>query len=273
MTFLEYINEALREAFPDGYSSRLRSRYEAWARDALIDLQKCAPELQGKHKEYIPQSATFFSCGASAFDAPPGKVTSFHTELACNRCDRVVAVPYTPMDFRRMLDEQLTACKSGCKDPCGYDYECADYSKLPYGYYDVDGVVFAYPTDLPDGLQFATATIDLPRSSQRAHALYDGRVWTWPVINSDEVGVLQWTGIKRNWKPSDEMPWKDESGEDARDILRLVILSIQWHAKMFDDCDVNGGAVLKSLYENERAFFIVDTRNEEQLPEPKDSYA
>lgn len=276
MTFAEYRTAVLANVFPDGYSSRVLGRYTSWLKDFLIEIQKNVPSLQTPHVERIPQDATFFSCGTSAFQAPPGKIQSFHTELACNGCDKVRAVPYTPDRFRRMLEEvnRPTYTKSdGTCNPCEYgDTACLDQRNDPYPYYDVDGVYFPYPI-LPDGLQYATSHIDtVSRSTERAFALYDGRVWTWPVINSTEVGVLRWHGIKRNWKDSDEMPWKDEEGDDMREIQEIAELFIGWKAKLLDDCDEAGAATVKTLHDARMADFIVDQRHLNLLPSSSDCF-
>jgi hypothetical protein len=276
MTFAEYRTAVLANVFPDGYSGRVEARYTSWMKDVLIELQKYIPSLQTHHRERIPQDATFFSCGTSAFKAPPGKIQSFHTELLCSDCDKVIAVPYTPRTFRLMLEERrrpkYTNSDGSC-NPCYYgDTACLDLRNEPYGYYEVDGIYFPYP-ELPLGLHYATPHIDLScRSKERAFALYDGYVWTWPVIQSTEVGILRWHGIKRNWQNSDEIPWKDEEGDDMREIQEIVELFVGWKSKLHDDCDDAGAATMKSLYDGRFAEFMVSQQDLNILPSRSDCF-
>lgn len=277
MTFSEYRADVLSRVFPDGYSQRVLARYTSWLRDFLIEIQRYVPSLQTAHLERIPQDATFFSCGTSAFTAPPGKIQSFHTITDCDACDKVFAVPYDPTEFRRMLNERWSGCystASGECSPCDADdTDCLESRKEPYGYYEIGGAYFPYPTDLPLDLKYATSHIDATvRSRQRSFALYDGFVWTWPVINSNEIGVLRWHGIKRSWKDSDEMPWKDEAGEDMREIIQLAELFVGWKSKLHDDCDENGAATLKLEYDSRFAEFLVDQRAQNLLPSTTDCF-
>lgn len=276
MTFAEFRTAVLANVFPDGYSSRLSTVYTNRIRDCLIELQRYIPSLQTAQREEIHQDATFFSCGTSAFTAPPGKIQSFETQLDCDACDVVRAVPYTPCEFRKMLEERGRKnynTPSGTCGTCDYgDTECLDTRHEPYPYYEVGGVYFAYP-DLPLGLKYATNHIDREvRSKQRAFALYDGYVWTWPVLNSNEVGILKWHGVKKNWKDGDEMPWKDEAGEDLREIQDLVELFVGWKSKLMDDCDTQGASTLKALYDSRFAEFLVEQRHLNLLPSTSDCF-
>lgn len=276
MTFAEYRTAVLSNVFPDGYSSRVQSRYTSWIKDVLIELQKYIPSLQTPHLERITQGATFFSCGTSAFKAPPGKIQSFHTELLCSACDKVVAVPYSPRTFRLMLDERNRPKHTnhdGTCSPCEpYDTACLDQRNEPYSYYELSGSMYAYP-ELPLGLEYATNHIDAPcRSKERAFMLDDGYVWTWPAIQSTEVGVLRWHGIKRNWQESDEIPWKDEEGGDMREIQEIVELFVGWKSKLHDDCDDAGAATMKALYDSRFAEFMVSQRHLNLLPSRHDCF-
>jgi hypothetical protein len=277
MTFSAYLDDVLSRVFPDGYSTRVKARYRSWLRDFLIEAQRYIPSLQTAHLERIGQDATFFSCGTSAFQAPPGRIRSFHTVLACDECDKVTAVPYTPTDFRKMLEERGTGCHTtaaGECDPCYYeDIDCLETRHEPYPYYEVGGAYFPYPDNLPLGLQYATNHIDRQvRSRVRSFALYDGFVWTWPVIQSNEIGVLRWHGVKKSWKDSDEMPWKDEAGDDLREIAQLAELFLGWKSKLHDDCDEQGAATLKSEYDGRFAEFLVDQKHLNLLPMPNDCF-
>jgi hypothetical protein len=237
MTFQEYLNDILLRVFPDGHSQRLRGRYSAWLRDFFIEAQRYMPQLQEAHQEYIQQDATFFSCGSSAFTAPKGKIAGLYTQLTTDGCDRVVAEFYPQDEYRRLVDRLVESSCTG---------------EAPYGYYEVGSTYFAYP-ELPLGLQHATPDIDLRlRSRERFFSVFDGYVWTHPVIQSTETAVLRWKGIKTNWGSSDEVPWKDEIGDEDRRVMALAELYLQWKAKLYDDCDENGAMTFKALYD--RAF-------------------
>jgi len=277
MKFSSYLDDVLSRVFPDGHSNRVRGRYQAWLKDFLIEAQRYIPSLQTAHLERIGQDATFFACGTSAFQNPPGRIRSFHTVLECDECAKVTAVPYTPTEFRKMIEERgsgrYTTAAGECS-PCYYeDNSCFDKRREPYAYYEVGGDYFPYPDNLPLGLKYATNHIDLQvRSWVRAFSLHDGYVWTWPVIQSNEIGVLRWHGIKKSWKDSDEMPWKDESGDDLREIIQLAELFLGWKSKLHDDCDDAGASTLKSEYDGRFAEFLVEQKHLNLLPMPTDCF-
>ena len=237
MTFQEYLNDILLRVFPDGHSQRLRGRYSAWLRDFFIEAQRYMPQLQEAHREYIGQDATFFSCGSAAFTAPKGKIIGLETRRPTDNCDRVAAEFYPQSAYQRLVDRKV---ESGCN------------GDAPYGYYEVGSTYFEYP-ELPLGLKHATPEVDLrDRSRERFYSVFDGYVWTYPVIQSTETAVLRWRGVKTNWGSTDEIPWKDESGDEGRRVMSRAELYLQWKAKLYDDCDENGAMTFKSLYD--RAF-------------------
>lgn len=252
MTFDAYLTDVLSRVHPGGYSARLRSSYKAWLKDFFIELQRYIPQLQQSHIEYIGQDATFFKCGCSAFTAPAGKIKSFHTIDDAEECDRVIAYPYTPGEFQAMVDDRFR---------CATDAE-------PATEYEAYGETYAYPTNLPLGLSYATPSIDrVVRSRERAFSVYNGYVWTWPVLNSDETGVLEWSGVKRSWRDSDEVSWKDENDDDDREIIALAELCLAWKSKLYIDCDEAGADTLKRLYDTAFAELKVDRK---QIDVPED---
>lgn len=254
MTFDEYLTVVLARAFPSGYSARLKGNYRAWLKDCFIEAQKYIPQLQSNHLEYIGQDATYFSCGCSVFDAPLGKIKSLHTVLTTDACDKVLAYPYTEGEFKALVEQ-----RSHC---------ACEAERLPDDQYMVGSDYYYYPTNLPLGLSYATPSIDAPvRSKERAFSVHDSRIWTWPVLNSDETAVLRWSGVKRSWKDSDEVTWKDEAGDDDEEILALAELKIRWCSKLYHDCDESGAASLKGLYDTAFAELKVDRK---QLEVPED---
>lgn len=228
MTYAEFKQEIRDRVIPDGDSARLDPRHDGWILNLLIELQRKVPCLRTQHKEYIQQAATFTWCGAVAMPYPLGtvtKITGVRVNPSDNSCKFVDAVPYTEAVFKGIFKQQKR---------CGYNYVTAGGST---GYDTTYGEEYDYGSKDPD-LRPTTEADDTSCSATgRAYAIFDGYVWLWPMLNSDETAVLQWTGIKRHWEDTDEIPWEDEAGSVDPELLDAAVSGFSTYFYKFTDCD------------------------------------
>lgn len=254
MNFLQFKNLVYAECFPSKESSRLDPRHEGWIKSGLIEIQQKIPCLKEEHREYISQDATYYSCGASAFPQPPGSyITGLRIQNADNDCDYVDAVPYTEAMFRNVL-QRIQQCS--CSAPTG------TYGDEYYGY------AYDYGSVDPE-LRPATSAIDLATTpTDHAFALFEGNVWLWPVLNSDRIAVLRWAGVKKNWKNTDVMPWKDERNEDDREVVELINAYLLTRYYQFDKCDSEKAGAANQLYMRKRAEMIIECKRRQAIKGP-----
>ena len=72
MTFAELFTDVSANVWPEGRSARLATLHKTWLKDALIDVQRKVKCYQINHLHYVNLQSTYFSCGASVFEAPSG---------------------------------------------------------------------------------------------------------------------------------------------------------------------------------------------------------
>lgn len=252
MKFLDFKKAVYQRVFPQAESSRLDPRHESWIVDCLIEIQQKIRCLQSDHKEYIGQSATYFSCGATAFPIPPGSyIKSLAVEQVSNPCNRVQAVPYTEAQFRGVIQRQI---QCACSPAEGNPGDAYAYS---YDYGEAD----------PE-LRPATTEDDLTYTpTDRAFAIYDGLVWLWPRLSSTETVVLRWNGVKKSWNNNSVLSWLDEAGGPDREVQQLVEWFLLSRYYQFDRCDPEKAAAANAEYMRKRAEMIIDCQRRHRLPD------
>lgn len=250
MNFRQFKEQVLNECVPQRDSSRLDARHEGWIKDGLIEIQVKIPCLQEGHREYIGQDATYYSCGAVAFPQPKGYIKGLRVQGVENDCLYTDAVAYTEARFRTVLQR----LQRSCHPPTGEVVADAYY-----------GYAYDYGTVDPE-LRPATPAIDLSYTpGDYAFALFEGNVWLWPVLNSDQVAVLKWSGVKRNWKPDDQLTWVDEKGELNREVVELINNYFLTKYYQFDKCDPEKAGAASFLYRKKLAEMIVDCTNSQRI--------
>lgn len=259
MNYQQFKAAVKAEVFPDRESSRLTARIDGWIQNCLIEIQQKVPCLQSNHREYILQEATYYSCGATAFPIPAGGyVKSLRVQRTDNQCNYVDSVPMTEPVFRGIL-QNLQACR--CSPPTGApDYLYYGY-EYDYGYYDFG--------DQDPELRIATSAIDLPcHARNRAFSLYEGNVWLWPVLQSDETAILKWSGVRKSWLDSTVIPWDDEQGNVDREIIQIVGSYVMAQHYVHDNCDPDKAAISDGQYRKKLAEMIVECVRKTTLPQP-----
>jgi hypothetical protein len=274
MTFDEYFLQLSFNVWPEGEARNLRRLHKDWLRYGLIDLQKKIPCLQAENVENIVHDATYFFCGASAFQAPNGFIQNLRVipnlqDTADPRqCDAVYAKP---------LSRQELECKLEYASRCGESACCASgpyYNlRMPTGTYDAFGSTYEYP-QLDFGLMFPDARTDKPcRARDRYFAMWGCYLYLYPVINSDELIIIEWHGIKKNWQDSDVIPYLDEAGEVDPQISEALELWLG-HKKSLEpeNCDNETAGTKLAMYNQKVAELIWQCREEGKVPARKDCF-
>ena len=201
MTFADFKTLIRDNLFPEGIAENLVTVYDTAIVDAMIDLQRWVPCLQANHLDIYPQCATYWRCGLTCVDMPPGRINRVFTTDGQNYCSRLHyrQVDYATLErYSRKLSDRYTAPAN------------AGMTVLPFGY--------KYPEAATDSI-YGRATFGL-------WAIYKKRLFLGPWIQSTESLVVDWDGIKRDWRDvdvvkttteDDSFPW----GPDAQRAIRL----------------------------------------------------
>lgn len=241
MTFAEFSAARRLAVFPEGEAEELVENHKKWVLDALIDLQLKIPCLQDKHFDTVEFDSTYWSCGASVVEAPRGYIHSFSTALADDLCSKVRRFPVT-------MDELL--CKVDDFKNCGL-----------YQAPDVGGYL---AEDLPPDVQLPSATVDLRyRPLTGWYTLQDGRIWTFPALQSTEVAIIEWEGIKRLFADEDEVEWD-------REVEQTVEFYLEGHSRRKEDADYDAATTALAAYAIKVGDLIWNCHKERRLPERKD---
>lgn len=251
MTFLEFKTLVYKEAFPQKDSTRLDARHEGWIKDCLIEIQQKVKCLQENHREYIMQEATYYSCGSTAFPIPAkAYIKGLRVQQTEDPCSYVEAVPYTEVEFRGIL-QRIKNCF--CSPPTGSPD--ADYAGYAYDYGEGD----------PE-LRPATDAIDLTYTPKdRAFAIFEGNVWLWPVLNSDQTAILKWSGVKKAWSNTSVIPWVDEDSGVDREVVQLVRDFVLERYYQFDDCDPERSAAAGFNYRKKVSEMITECKRKQEI--------
>lgn len=253
MTFLELFTDVSGKVWPEGRSARLLTLHKGWLRDCLIDLQRKVACLQTAHLHYVGLQATYYSCGSSVFEVPPGAVVKeFWTEDNETRCKKIHANPLSRDDYQCLV-EGPTNCSCEIPDP--------------YQQYLVGDDYYEYP-ELPLGLKYVTEVVDSEtRAKVRSFSLFDGYIWTYPAMSSLETGILRWEGIKKTWADTDPIPWVDDMGNVDNDVIQAALYYMESRKAHKEACDANEAANWESRYRDLVRDMIIDCKRQNRLPD------
>jgi len=217
MKFADLVTELRGDIWPEGVPESLAAPINKNFEAAVTHLQRYIPCLQTRNINRYPQCSTYFQGGKTVIDAPKGRINKVYTildqageevypalfkqvtkdELDCNSL-KLLSLVYPP---KNLSSESL---------PMGFKYPEADSD------YKVDG----------DGDKKATKH---GRAVIGQWAVDKGRIYISPWINSDEVVVVEWDGVKTRYNSEDAVI------EDI-DFKRAVKLFVQREvARDFDN--------------------------------------
>jgi hypothetical protein len=138
---------------------------------------------------------------------------------------------------------------------------CGDIAE-PYEMYQVGDDYISYPDY--GCLYYADSTGGTDRSNRpcnRVVAIHEGLLYVYPHLQSDELLVIEWKGIKRAWKDTDEVAFD-------REIADALEHYIEAKVARREDCDAQKMQVAIAMYDALVAKLIWQERNENDIEEP-----
>jgi len=213
--------------FPEGESEELVTAHLMDIKGALIDIMGTVEYYKRRCRDTFPYCSTLFSCGASVIEAPRGEIHRVFTlEGAC--CP--VFYEWVP-DFDQFLN-------------------WLNYNRVPW-----ESPANEDMPPLPTGFKFSEPSLDKgARANWGKWTLHDSRIYVANRIESSETLVVQYRGIKRNWKADDIMPYDDAETGDAADMgteLKRAVASFlrAEHLRKFER-DERGFALERAVYDS-----------------------
>lgn len=243
-TFDLFVSSITQTVFPEGEAENLIRNHRQYIIDSLIDLQQKVPCLRVQHRDRRSMANTFLDCGASVTDAPRGFIGQVYAVTQDNCCAKRY---FQPIDHDEML--QLLADNRHC----GTTLEPTYYYYIEdYGYLDYPAYGCLYYGDS------SGATDSSYRPTTSYVSIHNGLLYLFPWLQSNEVLVIEWDGIKRNWKDGDEVTF-DREVQDA------VEHYLDYKSGYREDADAQRMQIARALYDELVAKQIWQCRKENQL--------
>lgn len=269
-TFAQFKSEIRESLFPSGEPSNLVTPHNKSFIDSLIDLQTFVECLQQDNTSVFPHCATYYNCGLTVLDAPRGnikKVSVIDTtsEGDSDWCTEIEYMQVNPVHIREYLHRSLR---------CGFCLPTTLFFGLPNscikGYYPIasdEGVPAGLPT-LPLGYHYPQTSTDRTygRAGHGVWAIERGKIFIAPYIQSSEIVLVKWDGIKRTWAEGDPV---DEDPLLAQAVLEYV----RWqHTDRYDKDEAEAQRAM-GAYNNARTLLMHQCREENRVRDREPSYA
>lgn len=187
-TFLEQIKELVA---PDGLPEQHQRALRYDTIQGLIDIGRWVSYYRKRNKEVFPFCSTYFSCGATVVDLPRGRIQRVYTLLG-DCCP----VFYTHVeDYDDFLNWIIANRKSWTEPP---------NVGMP---------------QLGPGFKFSESTTDKGRRYNFGRwTMHNHRLYIGHRIESAETLVVEWEGVRRDYKDTDLMPYDDPDEGDSKDM-------------------------------------------------------
>jgi hypothetical protein len=235
-TFLELKNKVRADAFCAGEAENLMAAHDGFFQGALADLCQSVDCLKNGHVNIFPSCATYFQCGLTVIPAPRGSILSVYTIGKSNRDTTPAKEEWCSKAFYEQVDY------------CQIERFVKINQRVASGGNTVIGTIFngifgcrrrktSYPapTDvgmeslppLPPGFHYPQAATDAGfRARGGVYAIYRGRIYVAPWIESDESLVIEWNGIKAIWSDADGV-------DDDIKFQQAVLAYVSWQHYLF----------------------------------------
>lgn len=272
ITFGALKAELRAELFPTGEPYNLRVAHDKMFVEAIYDLQQKVDCFQINNTQVVPFCATKFQCGMTVFTAPRGRIWRVST------VDRLVAttgeesgsapiqwcseIIYKQVDYCRLekfLDKQLgCSCSMWSQVPPPY---CTKTPSPRFTRFPVpDNSAYADFPELPLGFIYPTPTTDVScgRSKTGVWAQHSGRIYLAPWIQSTELILVEWDGIKRDWTDDDLL-------DDDAQLKKAIKMYVQAQRARDYDCDQQKYLQYRAEYEDVRSWLWWECEQETKL--------
>ncbi len=235
MNFAELKSESRAICWPEGEAENLVAPHDRFFNDALWDICKNVACYQVANTNVFPSCSTYFNCGMTVLPAPRGRILSVYTIGK----DATTGLPtwceknvYQQVEYCQI--ERYVHLSRRCHTPSATNLVFASgiistlfgcYRRKVHWPCPTDEGLEALPT-LPQGFHYPQESTDAGgRARGGVWALYRGRIYIAPWIESTEAVVVEWNGIKTQWSDSDLV----EDDAKFRQAVRVNVL-IQHHS-------------------------------------------
>lgn len=263
-TFLQLKTKLRNELWPDGEASNLVSSHNKLFVEALIDLQRWITCLQLNNLTVYPACSILFRCGQSVITVPEkAQIYGVRTydrissttcredaDAPINYCSEVTYKYVAPCRLRVIMERML--CNTVLGQSCGYpvptNADYAGFPELPLGY--------VYPqSSLDRSCTSILAGCCTPRARAGIWSYENGRIYLSPWLQSTEIIIVQWAGIRRTWVDSDLCL-------DFADYEAAVKAYVAWKHYLYYERDAGLDQAFMNEYYDERRMLIHDCREE-----------
>lgn len=277
MTYGELKATLRKIMFPAGEAYTLRDAHNKAFLDCLIDLQTYVECMQLDNLSQFPHCSTYYNCGLTVFPAPIGnikrvvvveKVDSDGLADASGTAAWCDEVEYTQVDPTTIKQYLINSRALGCCLPIylyfGLDPSLCAKTVYPY---PTDAEVAAGLPTLPLGYHYPQTSTDASaRARAGVWALERGKIYIAPWIQSTEIVLVTWDGIKRSWSDGDTI-------YDNPLVSRaLKAWGLREHAKDFDH-DYNAQQVQGGDYDAAMRELIHECREQTRIRGKEPSFA
>lgn len=211
--------------WPAGEASNLITAHRAMYPECLIDLQQAVECLTINNVTTYPQCNTLFSCGITVLDAPQGRIRRLYVIDRINQStgkeDASVPLDWcSKIDYRQVdysdLDKYLNKDLAESNGFWWWFNSLFIAAPIFPWICGQRKVVYPAPTDaglanapiLPLGYHYGQPSTDSEqgRSFFGLWAIKGGQLFVGPWIQSTEMIVVEWDGLKRLWADTDMVP-------------------------------------------------------------------
>lgn len=207
MKFSELVGELRADIWPEGVPESLAGPIGKSFEAGVTHLQRYVPCLQNRNIDRYAQCATYFQGGKTVFPAPKGRIQRVYTILGKS------GEEIYPALFKQVTKDELE-CDSLKHLSMIYPPLNLANEDLPMG--------FKYPEKDSDYMVDATGakkTTKHYRSVIGRWAVEKEKLYVSPWINSDEIVVVEWDGVKNSFSSDDIIT----DNVDFKRALRLFV--------------------------------------------------
>ncbi len=241
MTFLELKTKLRLQCWPEGEAENLIVPHDSLFAEALYDVQRAVACYRYGNTDTYPHCSTYFNCGMTVLPKPQGRIGRVYVIDRLNQygeedadsdlswCEKVdyQQVEWCYMERYIKLCERCSSSIASVEAIASQLFGIYRY-KTSYPAPDDAGMESLPP--LPQGFHYPQDSTDAEgRSPSGVWAIYRGRIYIAPWIQSTETVVIEWDGIKRNWSDADQV---DDDPKLHQYVRTHVLMQ---HEKLYGD--------------------------------------
>ena len=247
MTFAELVGDLSGDIWPEGVPENLLAPIRKNFAAAAVNLQRYIPCFQERNINRYPQCSTYYQRGMTVFDAPKGRIERLYTVQNADE-------DY-PAVFRQARKHEVE-CHSFAYIKSIYPPANEGMDVLPLG--------FKYPEEdsdfkvSVDGVTATKQTTKHPRAVTGLWAVEKNKIYVSPWLNSYEVAVVEWSGLKQSYGDEDIV-------YDSTDWKRAVRLYVHKEYARDFDSDYEKYKFLTVEYNEALADLLYECKKESEV--------